>query len=82
MHCGFGFDYRIPAATVAFDGLVAAVTDCLGETARVTGDLNVNHPDFYDLQTFRLEGQEIAVSLKDKAALLRTYVFVRVSVSK
>lgn len=79
VHCGFGFTYRAPAATTAFEGLVNAVTDCLGDAAHVTADLDVNHPDFYDLQTFQLKGQEIGVSLKDKSALSQTYVFVRVS---
>lgn len=79
VHCGFGFAYRAPAATTAFEGLVNAVMDCLGDAVKVTADLDVNHPDFYDLQTFQLKGREIGVSLKDKATLSQTFVFVRVS---
>ena len=80
VHCGWAFSYRATAATNAFEHLVNTVTGCLGGAAHVTADQDVNHPDFYDLQTFQLNGREIAVSLKDKAALSQTYVFLRVAV--
>jgi hypothetical protein len=79
LNCGWAFTYRAPAASEAFENLIATITDCLGAAAHVTADLNVNHPDFYDLQTFRLEGQEIGISLKDKASLSETYIFLRVT---
>lgn len=79
LHCGWAFAYRASEAKDAFEGLIAEVTECFGDDARVTSDLDVNHPDFYDLQTFQLGGQEIGVSLKDKAALAETYVFLRVT---
>lgn len=82
VHCGWAFSYRAPEATRAFERLVASVGDCLGDSAAVTADLDVNHPDFYDLQTFQLGGQEIGVSLKDKAALSETYVFLRITLPK
>ena len=80
VHCGWAFAYRASEATLAFQYLVSTVSACPGAAAHVTADLDVNHPDFYDLQTFRLGGQEIGVSLKDKAALSETYVFLRVAV--
>lgn len=80
VHCGWAFPYRDPAATTVFEHLVTTVTNCLGEAARMTADQDVNHPDFYDLRTFQLNGREIGVSLKDKAALSETYVFLRVAV--
>ena len=79
LHCGWAFPYRAAAAKQAFEHLVAAVADCVGAAAQLQKGLNINHPDYYDLQTFRLEGQEFGVSLKDKAALSETYVFLRVS---
>ena len=82
MHCGWAFSYRVPDARQAFDDLVNSVTDCLGPAARTVTDQDVNHPDYYDLQTFRLNGREIGVSLKDKAALSKTYVFLRVAASE
>ncbi|MFK7874902.1 MAG: hypothetical protein AB8B71_03865 [Paracoccaceae bacterium] len=82
LHCGWAFAFRVPEAAQAFDTLLFNVATCLGEDAKVTADLDVNHPDFYDLQTFQLGDQEIAVSLKDKAALSKTYVFLRITLPK
>lgn len=79
LHCGWAFAYRAPAAAAAFETLVATVIDCLGEGAAVTADLDVNHPDYYDLQTFQLGGREVGVSLKDKGGLSQTYVFLRIA---
>ena len=81
VHCGWVFPYRAPEATVAFERLMTAVSACLGGQATMTADKDVNHPDFYDLQTFQLNGLEIGVSLKDKAGLSETYIFLRIMVS-
>ena len=77
VHCGWAFPYRAPAA---FERLVRTVAACLGTEASMTVDQDVNHPDFYDLQTFQSKGREIGVSLKDKAGLSETYVFLRIAV--
>lgn len=79
IHCSWSFDYRAEAAKHAFDRMIKEVAACLGNDARVTEDQDVNHPDFYDLTRFDTEGRTIAVSLKDKAALQQTYVFLRVT---
>ncbi len=79
VHCGWAFPYRAPAAKDAFQGLLAAVTACSGGRVDTTADQDVNHPDYYDLQTFRWIDREIGVSLKDKAGLGETYVFLRVA---
>ena len=79
LHCGWSFAYRTPEALSAFNGLTATVRACLGPVAAVTDDLDVNHPDFYDLQTFQFGDREVGVSLKDKAALSQTCVFLRVT---
>lgn len=80
VQCGWAFPYRAPEATTAFERLVRTVAVCLGTEASVTADQDVNHPDFYDLQTFQSKGREIGVSLKDKAGLSKTYVFLRIAV--
>lgn len=80
VHCGWAFPYRAPEAAAAFERLASEVAACLGGDASVTPDPDVNHPDFYDLQTFQLKGLEIGVSLKDKASLSNTYVFLRIAV--
>lgn len=82
LHCGWAFPYRSDAASQAFEHLVRTVATCLGDEARITADLDVNHPDYYDLQTFTLERREVGVSLKDKATLAQTFVFLRVTLSK
>lgn len=79
IHCSWAFDYRAEAAKHAFDRLSKDVAACLGNDARMIEDQDVNHPDFYDLTSFETDEQTIAVSLKDKAALQQTYVFLRVT---
>ena len=81
-HCRWAFPYRAQAATQAFEALNVAISRCLGPTARMTSDPDVNHPDFYDLQIFQFGDQEIGISLKNKAALSQTFVFVRVTASQ
>lgn len=78
LHCHWSFDYRSDAATAAFEGLVDAMTVCLGPDTSLRADTSVNHPDAYDQQIFELAGRAYAVSIKDKGALQQTLVFVRV----
>jgi hypothetical protein len=78
VHCNWTFPYRAPEAEIAFETVVADMTACLGPQAVMSKDQSVNHPDAYDLRMFRLDGQEFAVSLKDKGALQQTLVFIRV----
>ncbi len=79
VQCGWPFAYRAEEATAAFGRLNDAVTACLGPDVAITQDQSVNHPDFYDLRIYRSANQEMGVSLKDKAALQQTYVFLRIS---
>lgn len=79
LHCGWPFDYRPDSATTAFNELVDTLTACIGPDAQMISDQNVNHPDFYDLRIFQIDGFEIGASLKDKSGLRQTYVFLRVS---
>jgi len=77
LHCRWPFAYRTTDATVAFHALRGAVAQCLNVAPQM--DFPVNHPDFYDLRMFHTARQDIGVSIKDKAALQQTYVFLRVS---
>lgn len=79
VQCGWPFAYRSEEADVAFARLNETVAACLGPDAAVSRDQSVNHPDFYDLRLYQIGGRETAVSLKDKAALQQTYVFLRIS---
>ncbi len=76
-NCHWAFDYRSAAARDAFADILDAVTACLGPDITVSTDQSVNHPDAYDLRLIDHDGQQYAVSLKDKGALQQTLVFVR-----
>ncbi|MDA8746880.1 hypothetical protein N9M66_01570 [Litoreibacter sp.] len=80
-HCAWPFAYRAPEAQQAFDALIAAVPACLNTTA-VTGDQDVNHPDFYYLRLFDVPLGQVGVALKDKGSLQQTYVFLHVTPNK
>jgi hypothetical protein len=77
-HCAWPFAYRAGQAKQVFETLITAVPDCLGDATQVSNDQGVNHPDFYDLRIFRTDKVEVGVSLKDKASLQETYVFLRI----
>lgn len=79
--CSWQFNYRDTLATEQFIKLNSQLRTYSRETSTVIEDLDVNHPDFYDLKTYTQTETVLAVSLKDKAALDQTYVFLRVSKS-
>ncbi|MEM9277153.1 MAG: hypothetical protein AAGA76_01115 [Pseudomonadota bacterium] len=76
--CFWEFDYRSPAATQGFETLNQSLIQCLGSDAQVKSDQPVNHPDFYDLKTYATDTATLSISIKDKAALEKTFVFLRV----
>ncbi|ABG33317.1 hypothetical protein CEP88_08605 [Roseobacter denitrificans] len=78
-HCYWAFPYRASQSHLAFDAMVKRVALCADGNARADGDAGVNHPDSYDLRRFTVGGNIVDVSLKDKAALQQTIVFLRVS---
>ncbi|MEM6661384.1 MAG: hypothetical protein AAF666_04310 [Pseudomonadota bacterium] len=75
--CLWSFDYRAPEAAETFRNFFTQTAACF-PGGSFAADHSVNHPDFYDLQTLAVDGVEINVSLKDKAALQKTLVFLRV----
>lgn len=79
IHCAWPFAFRSIQATDVFEALLKEVPTCLETSKLPTDDLNVNHPDYYDLKTFTTESLEVGVSLKDKGGLQQTYVFLRVA---
>lgn len=81
LNCNWSFAYRSEAALAAFESVIAEVTECLGPDAVQSTDQQVNHPDAYDLRMFQVDGQEFAVSLKDKGALQQTLIFLRVPIA-
>lgn len=76
--CMWTFPYRDQAASSGFDALSNAVGMCIGEGAAGQQDQRVNHPDFYDARSYHRGNATVTVSIKDKAALEHTFVFLRV----
>lgn len=74
--CQWRFDYRSKSATGLYDMFSKQLENCLG--SEVTVDEGVNHPDSYDLRQYQSKSGMIYVSIKDKAALQQTIVFLRV----
>lgn len=73
--CLWSHGYRDPAARARFDALSAALEACLGHA--ISQDAPVNHPDSYVLRQFGQGAGTVYLSIKDKAALQRTLVFLR-----
>lgn len=76
LHCAWPFAYRSGQGASAFDAMLTEVGDCAVQIP--TEPSRVNHPDSYDLRQFRLVDATVSVSLKDKSALARTYLFLRI----
>lgn len=77
--CFWQFDYRSEKAKAQFEKLNAMLDDAINSDQEKLEDIDVNHPDFYDLKAFKNSGATLAVSLKDKAALEQTHGFLRAS---
>lgn len=77
-HCGWAFPYRAPEAQAGFEALLTAARTCVGADAPDLTDQPVNHPDAYALHQLTGQGRALGVSLKDKAGLQESFVFLRV----
>ncbi len=76
-HCAWGYPYRMAQAQQDFKTLGALLQGCFEGAASGNGDQVVNHPDSYDLRMFQTENGALSMSLKDKGALQKTYIFLR-----
>ena len=74
--CRWSFAYRSAAAQETFDRIADHLSECLG--APRAEEAPVNHPDSYRLIQFETTDAVIFLSLKDKASLQRSFVFLRV----
>lgn len=72
LYCAWTFPLRNPAASEHF----AMLDRCFADSEPLGEDKPVNHPDTHRLRRYRLNGAEMTVSLKDKSAHGRTYVFL------
>ena len=76
-HCYWGFGYRSDAALQSFGTTLSQVAACLSVTEATRIERSVNHPDSYELHSFDRGAGTLHVSLKDKAALQNTLIFLR-----
>lgn len=78
-YCYWEHPFRSDEAKAQVDDLERELHKCLSLTGEGTQDQSVNHPDSYDLRTYDIVGASISLSLKDKGALNRSLVFLRIS---
>lgn len=78
-YCAWKFDYRDAEATSAFYSLSVRLRSCAATVLSAGGDAAVNHPDSYVLQQYETDQGTVSLSIKDKAGLHSTYVFLRLS---
>lgn len=79
LHCAWGFDYRADAALSTFQSFDTDLSACFADFGSVTTDQSVNHPDTYDLRQYQTGDVVVSISLKDKGAMQRTFVFVGIA---
>ncbi len=76
--CGWEFPYHAKRAYDTFYEFVGRMDECIGQHATLHIDQSVNHPDYYSLRRYEIEQAEVSVSVKDKGALGKTFVFIKV----
>ena len=79
-HCHWGFPYRDKEAEEFFGHLDVRLKTCLESQVNVADDQPVNHPDSFHLRTYHLDRAKVSISLKDKATIDKTLVFIRVEI--
>ncbi|WP_152912319.1 hypothetical protein [Candidatus Rhodobacter oscarellae] len=77
--CQWGYAYRSEAARAGFARQVAKLTECFPDAAPQPSPHRVNHPDTHDVRLFDLGDTRITISLKDKARLGKSFVFMQVA---
>ena len=76
MSCWWAFDYRSAEARIRLDDIRAGIETCLEGQGALPGDAQVNHPDSFELHRYEGPTMRAAVSLKDKAGLGQSLVFL------
>ena len=78
-HCAWSYPYRSKHSRTALQTFLARIESCEGVARSTQPETGVNHPDTYEQWVFRVAGRTISVSLKDKAQLDRSYLFLGIS---
>ena len=76
--CSWEHPHRAAEAYAHYDAFVQELDGCLGPQTTPVADQSVNHPDFFALRRYPMPGADVSVSVKDKSALNRTFVFLRI----
>ena len=76
-YCSWSFPYRTGEARRWFHQLDQKIGTCVNNQQQPKQDDPVNHPDSFILKSIQARGVEVSVSVKDKAALDRSLVFIR-----
>ncbi|MGR3614489.1 MAG: hypothetical protein ACU0BB_00420 [Paracoccaceae bacterium] len=75
--CQWSFAYRSSHVEAAIKALVGEIENC--SQAKVSGvPAGVNHPDTHTVYQYGTERMQITASLKDKAALGQSFVFLKI----
>ena len=75
--CFWEHSYRNGAAEAQFNQMRDWLGACLDSGTTPITDAAVNHPDTYVLEDFIFDEKTVSISLKDKAALGKSFVFFR-----
>lgn len=78
LYCYSEHPFRSETALKQAQRLEERLTACF-DAIQTTADATVNHPDSYDARHFDVLGARISLSVKDKGALGKTLVFLRVA---
>ncbi len=78
-HCIWEFPYRAGPAREAFAAFNSSFENCLPGQMHIRNDQSVNHPDFYKRKQYQAGAVVIGISLKDRAELHGSYVFLRIT---
>lgn len=80
--CYWVYAYRAPEAEARLEGLRSGIEACLGAEAAQPEDTQVNHPDSFTLHRYEGQGIRVALSLKDKAGLGQSLIFLSLSAAQ
>lgn len=76
MDCHWAFDFRDMAARAAYAELTGLLGACADGALEVQA-AHVNHPDSFDQVLAVVAGHSVSLSLKDKAVMGQTLIFLR-----
>jgi hypothetical protein len=81
IHCYVEFQYRAQQATTDLAHLHSDLSTCFDEQIPIGAGQIVNHPDSFDQIEYCGQSHRYSLSLKDKAGLAQTLIFLSASQS-